>query len=184
MDCSRRSSRTKPAAVAVHCWDGGAWPGGLLSSSAHPAGGGARWAQGNGLGKVSAALRMEPGRRVLGSSRGCEERGRRDLEPCRSLCWTRPRDCLPVPAALPRSRWSKRLPEPLAGAAAGPGETFPSRPPAAFDSRGVISISARGVCPWGAFPARDEGSCQALIYCRDGLQRALGDVLEDTGCHD
>ena len=76
--------------------------------------GGARWAQGSGLGKVSAALaalRTGPGWQVLGSGRGGEECSQRGLEPCRSLCWTRPRDRSPVPAALPRGQQSERLPE-------------------------------------------------------------------------
>lgn len=95
--------------------------------------GGAWWLKGNGLVKVSAALaalRTGPGQRVLRSGRGGEECGQRGLELCRSLCWTRPRDLSPVPAALPHGQQSKRLPKPLAGAAAGPGEASPSQPPA------------------------------------------------------
>lgn len=170
MVCAHRSSHTKPAPGHQN---GELWPGDLFST-VPPAGEEVQWAQGNECGKFLASRRTGPGWWVLESSRGGEECSRRGLELCHSLCWTWPRDGLPVPATLPCSQQSKRLPELWVEAAVGGlpqctvvgGDDF-------YLPKGPSVLSPAGM-----------GELSSTHLLQRETPERRGDVLKDTQHHD
>lgn len=178
--CPHHSSCVKLAGVAVGHRDEGAWPGELLFQ--HPPcwqecreHGGLR---GTGLGR----FRQLRGQGLASASWGPAGEARSTAGMAWS-CATASAGHSPGMAARPchASPWSA---EQEAGRVLG--EASPSRPPAMYSRRGgrVCDFHLpEGLSIHGTLPLLGWGSCQELIYCRDGLQRALGDVLKDTGYH-